>query len=202
MIITLICLVQFVFSAIGTVVEEQNEKMFTHLAQQIHPIVSDKRAIVYLDAAKHVPRLTIALRQLGLKSCGYHGKNMSSHDKLKALENWKSGDIDAMVSTSAFGMGIDRADVDVVLKIGVPQSLEDLVQMFGRAGRDGRTAQGEYNILDALVNSRASGDVYLIKVTSTLNFCAHYLLQESYCTEKMIFRWPATGTMVVGILQH
>ena len=176
--------------------------MFTHLAQQIHPIVSDKRAIVYLDAAKHVPRLTIALRQLGLKSCGYHGKNMSSHDKLKALENWKSGDIDAMVSTSAFGMGIDRADVDVVLKIGVPQSLEDLVQMFGRAGRDGRTAQGEYNILDALVNSRASGDVYLIKVTSTLNFCAHYLLQESYCTEKMIFRWPATGTMVVGILQH
>lgn len=50
-----------------------------------------------------------------------------------------------MVSTSAFGMGIDRADVDVVLKIGVPQSLEDLVQMFGRAGRDGRIAQGEYN---------------------------------------------------------
>lgn len=139
------------FSVIGTVVEEQNEKMFTHLAQQIHPIVSDKRAIVYLDAAKHVPRLMIALRQLGLKSCG---KNMSSHDKLKALENWKSGDIDVMVSTSAFGMGIDRADVDVVLKIGVPQSLEDLVQMFGRAGRDGRIAQGEYNIVDALVNSR------------------------------------------------
>ena len=74
------------FSVIGTVVEEQNEKMFTHLAQQIHPIVSDKRATVYLDAAKHVPRLMIALRQLGLKSCGYHGKNMSSHDKLKALE--------------------------------------------------------------------------------------------------------------------
>ena len=128
-----------------SVVEEQNEKMFTHLAQQIHPIVSDERATVYLDAAKHVPRLTIALRQLGLKSCGYHGKNMSSHDKLKTLENWKSGDIDEMVSTSAFGMGIDRADVDVVLKIGVPQSLEDLVQMFGRAGRDGRIAQGEYN---------------------------------------------------------
>ena len=78
--------VLFVFSAIGTVVEQQNEKMFTHLAQQIHPIVSDKRAIVYLDAAKHVPRLTIALRQLGLKSCGYHGKNMSSHDKLKVLK--------------------------------------------------------------------------------------------------------------------
>ena len=162
----MICLVRFVFSAIGAVVEEQNEKMFTHLAQQIHPIVSDKRAIIYLDAAKHVPRLTIALRQLGLKSCGYHGKNMSSHDKLKALENWKSGDIDAMVSTSAFGMGIDRADVDVMLKIGVPQSLEDLVQMFGRAGRDGRIAHGEYDVVDVLVNSR---------VYSSLNFCVSLL---------------------------
>lgn len=58
---TLICLVRSVFSAIGAVVEEQNEKMFTHLAQLIHPIVSDKRAIIYLDAAKHVPCLMIAL---------------------------------------------------------------------------------------------------------------------------------------------
>lgn len=42
--------------------------MFTHLAEQIHPIVSDKCAIIYLDAAKHVPHLTIALRQLGHKA--------------------------------------------------------------------------------------------------------------------------------------
>ena len=39
---------------------------------------------------------------------------------------------------------IDRKDVDVVVKIGVPQSLEDLVQMFGRAGRDGRNDEGMF----------------------------------------------------------
>ena len=57
---------------------------------------------------------------------------MSSHDKLKALENWQTSEVNVMVSMSAFGMGVDRKDVDVVVKIGVPHSLEDLVQMFGQ----------------------------------------------------------------------
>ena len=61
---------------------------------------------------------------------------MSIHDKLKALENWQNGEVEVMVSTSAFGMGVDRKDVDVVVKIGMPQSLEELVQMFGRDGRN------------------------------------------------------------------
>ena len=54
-----------------------------------------------------------------------------------------------MVSTSAFGLGIDRGDVEAVVKIGVPKSIEDMVQMFGRGGRDGRNAQGmiELNLI-------------------------------------------------------
>ena len=95
------------------------------------PYIQGKRAIVYLDAAEHVPHLAIALSRLDLKSCAYHGKNMSNHDKLRALENWQRGELDVMVSTSAFGLGVDHADVDVVVKVGVPKSLEDLVQMFG-----------------------------------------------------------------------
>lgn len=47
--------------------------------------------------------------------------------------------MEVVVSTSAFGMGVDRKYVDVVVKVGVPQSLEELVQMFGR---DGRNAKG------------------------------------------------------------
>ena len=122
---------------------DQCESRFSQLAQDIHPFIESKRAIVYLDVAKHVPRLAIALQQLSVKSCGYYGQNMSSHDKIQALNNWQTGLVEVMVSTSAFGMGIDRKDVDVVLKVGVPQSLEELVQMFGRAGRDGRNAKGK-----------------------------------------------------------
>ena len=69
---------------------------------------------------------------------------MSGHDKDEVLKNWRSGLIKAMVATKAFGLGINQPDIEVVLKIGVPPSLEELVQAFGRAGRDGRSAKGEF----------------------------------------------------------
>ena len=48
-----------------------------------------------------------------------------------------------MVCTAAFGMGVNVPNIDVVVRIGCPPSLEELVQEFGRAGRDGRQARGE-----------------------------------------------------------
>ena len=47
-----------------------------------------------------------------------------------------------MVYTTAFGMGVDVPNVDVVVRVGCPPTLEELVQEFGRAGRDGRQARG------------------------------------------------------------
>ena len=47
-----------------------------------------------------------------------------------------------VVCTAAFGMGVDVPNVDLVIRIGCPPSLEELVQEFGRAGRDGRPARG------------------------------------------------------------
>ena len=44
---------------------------------------------------------------------------MSPHDKSSAMENWRDGVIEAMVCTSAFGMGINQSDVDIVLKKGL-----------------------------------------------------------------------------------
>ncbi len=50
--------------------------------------------------------------------------------------------LQVMVCTTAFGMGVDVPDVEVVVRVGCPSSLEELVQEFGRAGRDGRPATG------------------------------------------------------------
>jgi superfamily II DNA helicase RecQ len=67
---------------------------------------------------------------------------MSAHDKLESLESWQSGVVKIMVCTTAFGMGIDQPDVEIVTRIGCPPTLECMVQEFGRAGRDGRFAKG------------------------------------------------------------
>lgn len=67
---------------------------------------------------------------------------MSTHDKQVTLENWQMGQIRVMVCTSAFGMGIDQPDVDIVIRVNVPPGLEQLLQEFGRAGRDGRLCKG------------------------------------------------------------
>ena len=77
--------------------------------------VGCKRAIVHLDFVKDVSPVVIALREKGVKSCSCHGKSMSGHDKLKALENWKAGDMQVIVSTSAFGLGIDDRDVSTII---------------------------------------------------------------------------------------
>ena len=71
------------------------------------------------------------------------------HDKDKVLKSWRAGVIKVMVATKAFGLGVNQSDVDVVVRIGVPPSMEELVQQFGRAGRDGRAAKGikYYNTL-------------------------------------------------------
>lgn len=55
-----------------------------------------------------------------------------------------------MVCTTAFGMGVDVPDVEIVVRIGCPSSTEELVQEFGRAGRDGRPVKGTCHIKSAL----------------------------------------------------
>ena len=117
---------------------------YTHAAEHVVQLVGQKRAIVYLNFVRDVAPVAIALREKGVRSCSYHGKNMSSHDKVKAMDHWRPNDssIQVMVCTSAFGMGVDVANIDLVIKIGCPSSVEELVQMFGRAGRDGRRAEG------------------------------------------------------------
>ena len=115
---------------------------YTNLASQVTPFLTDSKAIVYVDFVQDVSPLAISLRQNGLGSCSYHGDKMTAHDKMMSLESWMRGEVQVMVCTSAFGMGIDQPDVDKVIRIGVPPSLEQCVQEFGRAGRDGRQCEG------------------------------------------------------------
>ena len=81
-----------------------------------------------------------------------------------------------MVCTKAFGVGINQPDVETVVRVGCPQSLEDFVQKFGRAGRDGRPAGGKkfiknhYNYL--VVHSTTNVPGILLYCEKDLSFRA------------------------------
>ena len=76
-----------------------------------------------------------------VKAGSFYGRGLSVHDKDEVLKSWR-GVIQVMVATKAFGLGVNQSDVDTVVRIGVPPSVEELVQQFGRGGRDGRAAKG------------------------------------------------------------
>lgn len=107
----------------------------------------DQRAIIYVDFVKDAAPLAICFCQAGYKAGSYHGQKLSSHDKILSIDSWRNGSIKVMVSTTAFGMGIDQADVETVVRIGCPPTIESMIQEFGRAGRDGRQAKGSWMLV-------------------------------------------------------
>ena len=66
-----------------------------------------------------------------------------SHCFLTDYRHWSNGVVKVIVCTKTFGMGIDQPDIEVIVRIGCPQSIEDMIQEFGHAGRDGRRAKGK-----------------------------------------------------------
>ena len=100
-------------------------------------------AIIYVRNRQITNELSSFLNQQGFSSTSYHG-GLSVEEKNKRLSFWKLDDIQIMVATNAFGMGIDKPDVRTVIHWDLPPSLEDYFQEAGRAGRDGNKA---YSIL-------------------------------------------------------
>lgn len=96
-------------------------------------------AIIYVRNRQLTNELSSFLNQQGFSSTSYHG-GLSVEEKNKRLSFWKLDDIQIMVATNAFGMGIDKPDVRTVIHWNLPPSLEDYFQEAGRAGRDGNKA--------------------------------------------------------------
>ncbi|NNK21046.1 MAG: RecQ family ATP-dependent DNA helicase [Flavobacteriaceae bacterium] len=97
-------------------------------------------AIVYVRSRRKTEELSRLLSDHGVSASPFHG-GMTRNEKDDKLRAWKQDKIKVMVATSAFGMGIDKADVRKVIHFELPESIESYFQEAGRAGRDGNPAE-------------------------------------------------------------
>lgn len=101
--------------------------------------------IVYISRTKKTQELAEKLSKDGFVALPFNGK-MESREKVENQEAFISGKVQIIVATSAFGMGVDKSDVQLVVHFEISDSLENYVQEAGRAGRD-QSLQAECYVL-------------------------------------------------------
>ena len=115
---------------------ESEEEKYTTLRDLIR--AKECATIVYVNSRRKARDLAERLTKDGLKALPYHGK-MDSNEKIENQNAFMVGapeGVNIIVATSAFGMGVDKGNVGLVIHFNISGSLEDYVQEAGRAGRD------------------------------------------------------------------
>jgi ATP-dependent DNA helicase RecQ len=100
-----------------------------------HTLRDEGGAIIFCARQKTVEEMAEFLKQAGL-DCGYFHGGMPPEQKRQMQEAFIAGELRVIAATNAFGMGVDKADVRLVVHLDTPGSLENYLQEAGRAGRD------------------------------------------------------------------
>ena len=96
-------------------------------------------SIIYVRNRKACIDVASQLNSIGIKATFYHG-GLHLKEKDKNMKLWMNEEVQAIVATNAFGMGIDKANVKTVIHIQFPENLENYYQEAGRGGRNGEKA--------------------------------------------------------------
>ena len=124
----------FARSNLSYVVRRIEEKL-TELVHILRAVPGT--AIVYVRSRKRTKQISDELNRRGIHSDFYHA-GLYVEDKEDKQNKWTNNECRVMVATNAFGMGIDKPDVRLVVHVDIPNSLEQYYQEAGRAGRDGK----------------------------------------------------------------
>ena len=132
---------------------------------------TDGSSLIYVNTRKKCRTVTVALQREGFKVDFYHG-GMSAKDRSRVQDSWLNDITNTMVATNAFGMGINKPNVRLVVHYDMPDHLEGYYQEAGRAGRDGAAARA--------VLLYQHGDMELIKERKESEYPEISFLREIY----------------------
>ena len=95
---------------------------FPFFAARVAEKIENRCTIIYRDFINSVGPIVSALSELGIESVAYYGE-MDTKSRNESYSNWKTGKVSVMVATSAFGMGIDKPDIQHIIRLGVPENI-------------------------------------------------------------------------------
>lgn len=134
--------------------------------------------LIYVRSRKKTVELSQRLQSIGIKATAYHA-GLTLAIRRHRQKQWQENEIDVIVATTAFGMGIDKQNVSYVIHYDLPESIEAYVQEVGRAGRNGMRAYGIllYNLKDIeqlrkTINSNFPEKKYIQNIYNAL--CNYY----------------------------
>jgi Mimiviridae putative ATP-dependent RNA helicase len=150
-------------------------------------------AIIYCVTKRDTDKINRQLKTKGIKSVAYHA-DMTKDKRTLSQDKFMNGKVDCICATVAFGMGINKANVRLVVHYGCPKNIESYYQEIGRAGRDGKDAecwlfyrQGDFRIQQLFIE-KIQDPIYKTTSKRLLYIMTKYVTDKK-CRRKELLKY-------------